>query len=208
MRLNMPLQPEALVFDFDGVLADTEPLYWRAWASVLAPFDVPLSWDDYCRIGRGIKDEHMLASLPQLAADPCLLAIVRERMEGRKELVRKCCAEQSPILASTVTMLRSLQGIRIGLVTSSARCEVEPLLRTAGIDSCFQSIVFAEDTQNHKPHPEPYLMIRARLQVATGMAFEDSDAGFQSATSAGFTAIRVPDPAALPGIVKRTLGST
>lgn len=201
----MPLEVEALVFDFDGVLADTEPLYWRAWVSLLTPLDVSLSWDDYCRIGRGVKDEHMLASLPQLAANPSLLAIVKERMEGRKELVRRWCSEQSPILLSTVHMLKSLKGIRLGLVTSSERCDVELLLRTAGIDSCFQSIVFGDDTRYQKPHPEPYLMIRKRLHVETGIVFEDSDAGIESATSAGFEAIRVHDPAALAGIVKKAL---
>jgi beta-phosphoglucomutase len=204
----MHSEPGALLFDFDGVLADTEPLYWRAWSSVLALHDVPLSWDDYCRIGRGIKDEQMLKSLPQLASDPPLLARVKQRMGERKELVRQWWSEELPISPSTVDLLKSLGGFRLGLVTSSDRCDVEPLLCRADIKSCFHAIVFGEDTHHHKPDPEPYLVIRERLGVETGTAFEDSDAGLQSATSAGFQAIRVHDPRQLPAIVAKMLGRT
>ena len=58
--------PEVLVFDFDGVIANTEPLYWRAWCELLQPYNVAFAWADYCRIGRGIRDEKMLASLAEI----------------------------------------------------------------------------------------------------------------------------------------------
>ncbi len=69
----MRLFPKALVFNFDGVLADTGPLYWKAWATLLAPHNICLSWEDYCRFGRGVTDEQMLEKLPQLSANPPVL---------------------------------------------------------------------------------------------------------------------------------------
>ena len=66
--LKMNSGSEALVFDFDGVIADTEPLYWRAWCELLKPYAVTFEWDEYCRIGRGIRDEKMLPSLAEIVA--------------------------------------------------------------------------------------------------------------------------------------------
>jgi beta-phosphoglucomutase-like phosphatase (HAD superfamily) len=65
----MTMSTGALIFDFDGVLADTEPLIWKAWALLLASHRVDLSWDEYCRFGRGVTDQQMLSRLPQLRSN-------------------------------------------------------------------------------------------------------------------------------------------
>jgi HAD superfamily hydrolase (TIGR01549 family) len=102
-------------------------------------------------------------------------------------------------------MLNELQAFRLGLVTSSDRDEVEPLLRAAGIHTSFGAIVYADDTKRHKPDSEPYLLVRERLAIQTGIVFEDSDSGLESALTAGFIAIRVDRPENLPAIVKGSL---
>ena len=201
----MSLQTEALVFDFDGVLADTEPLYWKAWESLLAAHGIPFTWNDYCKFGRGIKDSQMLATLPQLASQPSLVASIGEQLKSRKETIREWVAQGSCIAAPTVRMLKSLTKYKTGLVTSSEREEVEPMLHAAGIYECFQAFVFGGDVARHKPDPEPYLRIRQQLGVDTGLAFEDSDAGRRSAAQAGFTVVHILHPSELPEIVNRTL---
>lgn len=192
---------KALVFDFDGVLADTEPLYWKAWAVLLAPHGIEFSWEEYCRIGRGVRDEQIPLRIPQLVSNPSALASVRIRMPSRIELVRRWSLEQQLISEATVRMLQTLTGLRLGLVTSSERREVEPTLRAAGAYNYFHEFVFGEDCVHHKPHPAPYLLMRKKLGVESGVVFEDSDAGMESATAAGFEAIRVGSPAELPGLV-------
>ncbi|MGA8510279.1 MAG: HAD hydrolase-like protein, partial [Candidatus Sulfotelmatobacter sp.] len=72
--------PQTLVFDFDGVLADTESLHWKAWAILLASHGISLSWEDYCRFGRGVKDEQMIERLPQAAADRVLQCRLKEQI--------------------------------------------------------------------------------------------------------------------------------
>jgi HAD superfamily hydrolase (TIGR01509 family) len=201
MRLNRP----ALVFDFDGVLADTEPLIWKAWAQLLALHHIGLTWEEYCRHGRGATDEEMLVSLLHPAPDPSLLPFLTSQIPLREQLVRQRCSEHSPIPAGTISMLRSLGNHRIGLVTSSHRSEVEPLLHQAGILSCFHGLVFSEDCTRHKPDPEPYLLIRKLLAVESGLAFEDSDAGLASAEAAGFTVVPVDEPSRLASIVAASL---
>lgn len=203
----MTLDTEALVFDFDGVLADTEPLIWRAWARILAAHHIKLTWDDYCRFGRGVTDQKMLGSLPQLDSDPKIVAKLLEQFDAQKEIIRSWSLQQSPIPERTVLVLRQLSGFRIGLVTSSRRGDVEPILRAAGIYLCFDALVFAEDSTRHKPDPEPYILVRERLGISRGLAFEDSDAGLASAGAAGFTAVRVDDPHNLAEIVAASIGT-
>ena len=199
------MRPEALVFDFDGVLADTEPLYWKAWAELLAPHGIAFTWEEYCRYGRGVKDEEMLTALPQLASQPSIVAALEQKLPARKQMVRAWSQQRSPIPDSVIRSLLSLRRFRLGLVTSSNRSEVEPLLRRAGIDQCFEALVFRGDVRRHKPDPAPYLEIRSCLRVETGIAFEDSEAGIRSATAAGFTTVRVVSPADLPGLVLQVI---
>ncbi len=201
----MPFARRALVFDFDGVLADTEPVIWQAWAGLLAPHNIAFTWDDYCRLGRGATDEQMLGRLPAVQLDPDLLACLEAAIDTRRQIVRDACLDRSPIPATTACMLSQLHDFSLGLVTSSSRDEVEPVLRNAGVLSCFHAMVCADDCARHKPDPEPYLLIRKRLGIETAFAFEDSAAGLASATAAGFTAIRVPDPQHLPDIVAAAL---
>jgi len=202
---KMDSSPEALVFDFDGVIANTEPLYWRAWCELLRPYNVSFAWADYCRIGRGIRDEKMLAPLAVIVADSAVMALIERRLPERREMVRQWKLDQPPIAEATVQLLNSLEGRRLGLVTSSDRTDIEPLLQRAGIAECFEACVFGEEITSHKPDPAPYLLIRRKLDIGGGIAFEDSEAGLLSAMSAGFKTVRVSSPDELPELVKKVL---
>ncbi len=203
----MHSRPDSLILDFDGVLADTEPLYWRAWAELLLPHGIKLTWEEYCRIGRGIRDEDMLPRLPQVASNPALLLSLSQQLASRKETIQTWSSQESPICEPTVKLLRSLSAFPLGLVTSSNRSEVEPVMRAAGVVECFQAMVFGNETSQHKPHPAPYLRIREKLGVPTGfgLVFEDSDAGMESAAAAGLKTIHVDSPANLSTIVQKAL---
>jgi beta-phosphoglucomutase len=161
----MYLQPESLIFDFDGVLADTEPLYWRAWVELLRPHGIVLSWEQYCRVGRGVKDEEMLPRIPQVVSNPALLARLKEKLVSRREMVQRWATEQTQISEATAQLLHSLSAFQLGLVTSSHRADVEPMLRAAGVAECFEATVFGDEVTQHKPHPAPYLQIREKLGV-------------------------------------------
>ena len=102
-------------------------------------------------------------------------------------------------------MLQSLEGRTLGLVTSSDRSDIEPLLQRAGIADCFNACVFGEEIASHKPDPAPYLLIRKKLGISGGIVFEDSEAGLLSARSAGFKTVRVSGPDELPELVRKIL---
>ncbi len=196
--------PEALVFDYDGVLADTEPLHWKSWAALFRPFDVELTWEEYGRIGRGVSDIQMFASLvknaPRLPVDELMLLNLE-----RRRMVLEWSLAESPIPRETIDLLAKLKADKIGLVTSSDRVDVEPVLRASGIYDRFDAIIFGDDVAVHKPAPDPYLLIAKNLGVSTGIAFEDSDSGMKSALAAGFKAIRIEHPKDLAQIVAQLL---
>lgn len=197
--------PEALVFDFDGVIANTEPLHWRAWCELLRPYAAPFSWDEYCRIGRGIRDEKMLAALAGIVADPEIMVQIERRLPERNEMVRQWTRDEPPIANATVQLLKEFEDWPLGLVTSSDSAEIETLLQQAGIADCFDACVFGEEVMRHKPDPAPYRLIREKLGISGGIAFEDSDAGMLSAAAAGFQSIRVSSPSDLPRLVRQAL---
>jgi HAD superfamily hydrolase (TIGR01509 family) len=201
-------QIDALIFDYDGVIADTEPLYWRSWADILKPLGINLTWEQYCENGRGVRDACMLDTFRQTIEDPSVFSKLEKQNALRKLTMRDLCISEPPIHKSTIEMLFSLKGYRLGLVTSSARPDVQPVLRAAGVFECFNALVFAEDVERHKPAPDPYLMLRRRLGAETGLVFEDSDAGIASAQQAGFNVVRIPEPEELSQIVYRELSST
>jgi beta-phosphoglucomutase len=199
---------EALIFDYDGVIANTEPLYWQSWAEILEPMGINFTWDQYCKVGRGVQDARMLDIVRPLVKKPSLLSGLEEQNELRKQIMRDRWIREPPIPETTIEMLLSLKGYRLGLVTSSAKSDVQPVLRAAGIYKCFDALVFGEDVEHHKPAPDPYLQVKSRLGVKTGLVFEDSDAGITSAQQAGFTVIPITEPEQLSRIVFREISHT
>jgi beta-phosphoglucomutase len=195
-----------LVFDYDGVLANTEPLHWDSWKKLLAPYRIELTWDQYCRHCRGVADSRMREVFIEMSPQAVGLPDLAPYLAARNLEVRESSLAQSPIPRSTLEMLRRLGDWRLGLVTSAERGDVEPVLRSANIQGCFEAAVFRGDVTRYKPAPDPYLAIAACMSVATGLAFEDSDAGIASAIAAGFHAIRVDDPENLPGVVSQITG--
>lgn len=196
---------DTLIFDYDGVIADTEPLHWRSWTQILEPLGVQFTWEQYCEFGRGVHDGRMIQSLRERLHEPEVLRGVEQQNALRKDIMRQLCASHPPINERTIEMLLSLNGHRLGLVTSSARSEVEPVLQAAGIYQCFDGRVFGEDVERHKPAPDPYLLLKTQMGIDTGLVFEDSNAGIMSAQEAGFTVIPVADPNELPQLVYREI---
>jgi HAD superfamily hydrolase (TIGR01509 family) len=199
------LPMDALVFDYDGVLADTEPLHWRSWAELLASYNLSLTWRQYLEIGLGVQDRAFFESFRKLASPEEVPESIWAKNRIRKMQVTEWCLKSSPIPRDTIAMLHSLRRRRLGLVTSSARYEVEPVLHATGVFEYFSSRIYGEDVTNPKPDPAPYRLAAASLGVQSGLAFEDSEAGIQSARMAGFRAMRVDHPRALGDLVFQTI---
>lgn len=201
--MRMPY--EAILFDFDGVLADSEPVHFACWQEILKPFSVPLDWETYCRHGIGASDRMLLRLLCSRADPPVDVDLVYAEYPRKRDLFRARMLELQPFSAELKEMLPSLRDYPMAVVTSSGQPEVEPILIRAGLRDYFAAAVYSADVKEHKPAPDPYLLAIQRLGVRSGLAVEDSDAGEQSARAAGLDVLRVRTPSEMPALLREKL---
>jgi beta-phosphoglucomutase len=198
---------DAILFDFDGVLVDSEPLHWACWAEVLAPLGVTLDWEFYRDRCIGIDDREMLRMMAGRADPPRDWEEFWQRYPAKKEIFRARTIAAPPFPAGIAEMLERLRGnYKMAVVTSSGRSEIEPLLDAAGLRDYFDTLVCARDAPRHKPAPDPYLLAAERLAARTALVVEDSEAGIASGRAAGFEVLEVKNPADVPRLVFGRLG--
>jgi beta-phosphoglucomutase len=184
----------AIVFDFDGVLADSEVLHLRAYQQVLAPLGAELSRADYFARYLGFDDEGVFRTL---AADRGLRL---EREEIADLITRKSGVFESLEASADVLFPGAERCVRtlaeefpLGIASGAMRHEIEAVLDRGGLRNCFAFIVASGDTPSSKPAPDPYLRaaaLHARVPEAC-VAIEDSRWGIESARTAGLACVGI-----------------
>ena len=204
----------AVIFDFDGVLVDSEPSHFRALRDCLVPEGVSIDEEDY-RTKLLAYDDHtaIRIALGQagLEVDPARVARAAERKADcyQREVDR---VEWFPGARELVSRLEC----PLAIASGARRDEIERVLEVAGLRDRFAALVSADDVEHTKPHPAPYL--RACAELAAGesglapaecVAFEDSPPGIASARSAGMRVIAVTNsyPEERLGLAHRIIGS-
>jgi beta-phosphoglucomutase len=196
---------DALFFDFDGVLADTEPLHWRIWREVLLPVGIDLAWDYYERECIGITEMAMLETLGRLANPPKTALELSPLYSLKRSRFRDEVMAKPPISKETIALVQEMSGLKIAVITSSQRSEIEPILKQTKLLPLITACVYGDETAKHKPSPEPYLLAVQRTHACRPLVFEDSDPGLASARAAGLDTVRVTSADKLPEIVRRAL---
>ena len=182
---------EAVLFDFDGVLVDSEPLHYECWCEIVGRFQLPLSWDEYATRCIGVSDRAMIQALCDIRGRPDLFDDIWALYPEKKRLFRERIVLDVPMPEPTRELLVSLDGLKLAVVSSSGRTEVEPPLQAVGVAVRFSTIVCGDDVRELKPSPEPYLLAAERLGVSRALVVEDSDAGCASGRAAGFDVVRI-----------------
>ena len=186
------MQYEAILFDFDGVLVDSEPVHWRCWNQILAPFGAFLEWDRYCAHCIGVSDREMIATLCAQFDPPLPFDDVWAQYPVKRDLFRGLMIEAGAVKADVVELIRELHSSHLlAVVTSSGQREVEPILELSGISPYLGTAVYGGDVRRLKPAPDPYLLAIARLGVHRALVVEDSDAGLAAARAAGLDVLHV-----------------
>jgi HAD superfamily hydrolase (TIGR01509 family) len=189
---------DAILFDFDGVLLDSEPIHAACWAEVLAPHGVKLSWEDYSARYVGMDDRIMLRQIAAEAVPPLDWELLWAQYPAKKELFRQKIGDP-PFPSKLADLLQELHAqYPLAVVSSSSRIEIEPPLTVRNLRRYFDALVTGEDVQRHKPAPDPYLLAARLLGVQKPLVVEDSDPGVASAQTAGFAVLRVNCAAEMP----------
>jgi HAD superfamily hydrolase (TIGR01509 family) len=182
---------EAILFDNDGVLVDTETLYYRANREALATAGVDLDEATYVELylRQGIGAFHLAEARGLSPADVAALRAARNRRYG--ELV----AREDIAIPGVLDLIRRLAGrFRLAIVTSA---EPEPFSRTharTGLLPFFETVLTRADTVRAKPDPDPYLLAVRRLGLPASrcLVIEDSERGLRAAKAAGLACWVVP----------------
>ena len=186
----------AVVFDMDGLMLDTEPIYKAAWQAASAELGHDLADEFYAQfVGRPNDDcERLLFERfgPEFPFD-------RFRARWRELWDADAAANgirTKPGLIELLTLLETLK-IPFAIATSSEAAETDFCLRAAGLDGRFPVRVTRDQIAHGKPAPDIYLEAARRLQIdpAQCVALEDSEAGILSASRAGMVPLLIPDGA-------------
>jgi HAD superfamily hydrolase (TIGR01509 family) len=184
----------AIIFDFDGVLVDSEPLHLRAYQDVLSGMAVTLTREEYYGQLLGYDDEAVFATIADARGwaldERQIAALIAEKTRVFDALMETAGALY-PGAAACIERMAS--AFPLGIASGSLRHEIETVLRRHRLDHHFRFIVASGDTPSGKPAPDPY----ARAAVLHGVppaacaAIEDSHWGIQSAKAAGLGCIGI-----------------
>jgi HAD superfamily hydrolase (TIGR01509 family) len=181
----------AVAFDMDGLLVDSEPLWFLAESAVMARLGA--AWepaDQHALVGGslGRTVEYLLAKAPE-PADPAVVG--RWLIETMVDLVSTRALVVLPGVADLVAEVRAA-GLPYALVTSSVPAVADAVL--ARLEVPFDVVVSAADVTHAKPDPEGYLLAAAKLGVDPRrcIALEDSPNGIAAAEAAGYRVVAVP----------------
>ena len=192
IRATLPPVFEALLWDNDGVLVDTEGLYFQATREVLAEVGVELTEDGYRQLFLVEARGAWHLAEPRLGADD-LAALKRRRGLRYRDLIEE--RRHELVIPGATDAARKLAArYRMAIVTSSERDHFECIHRRTELLGHFELVLTQGDYRASKPDPEPYLTAVARLGIAPErcLVLEDSERGLRAAKAAGLACWVLP----------------
>jgi len=188
----------AVLFDFDGVLVDSEPLHYRALRECLVPCGITIDEEKYLRCYLAYDDRESIRIALERHGEPYDPDRVDEVARRKAGLYETLMAEV-PFFPGARDLIASLADeVPLGIASGARRAEIEGILTAAGLRGAFAAVVGADDVTRTKPHPEPYLAAMAGLApLVPGLAppeclvVEDSMPGIASALAAGMKVLAV-----------------
>jgi HAD superfamily hydrolase (TIGR01509 family) len=206
----------AVLFDFDGVLVNSEPLHFRAMRDALTAEGFTIDEEEYWR--------HLLAHDDRAAIRIALerhgVPYDRSRIEAvtrRKAEAYEAALGRIPFFPGAAELVRALaREVPLAIASGARRVEIEAILQAGGLRDAFTAVVGIDDVSRGKPDPEPYLTAMQRLtgrapglQPADCLVIEDSYTGILAGLSAGMKVLAVTNsyPAAKLASAHRVVDS-
>jgi len=191
---------QAIIFDFDGVIADSEPLHFRAFQQALAEDGLELAPKEYYARYLGYDDVGMFQAFGEDRGLPMDAARVKELVVRKGMKLQAMMSAGSVLFPGAADFVRAAaQTVPIAIASGALRHEIVEIIEAAGVSELFAAIVASGDTPESKPSPEPYRLAFERLRETTGtaldprrcVAIEDSRWGLESARGAGLRCVGV-----------------
>ena len=195
-------RPDAVIFDFDGILVDTEPLHCEAFRKVLEPLGIGFTWQEYEDRYMGFDDRDAFREAFRIHGKTLDEDSLKELLTVKSVAFQEAIQGGVRAYPGALSLVDSLhaQGLPLAISSGALRSDIAPILTQLGISRCFPLAVTADDVQRSKPDPESYRLAFARLKQAYPsrvssakgcLAIEDTPAGIRSAKGAGLTVLAV-----------------
>ncbi|GFO62035.1 haloacid dehalogenase [Geomonas silvestris] len=191
---------DAVIFDFDGIIVDTEPLHYKAFQEILVPLGLGYSWEEYLETYMGFDDRDAFREAFKVAGRSLSDAELKKMMEEKAEAFLCIVSGGVAPYPGVVELIRSISGnLPLALCSGALRSDIDPILTQLGLTGAFDTLVTADEVAASKPDPESYRVAVQRLQAlypgkvdaSRGVAIEDTPAGIVSATGAGLKVLAV-----------------
>ncbi len=192
---------KALIFDFDGVIVDTEPLHYQAFQKILEPLGFCYSWDDYIEYYMGFDDREAFREVFRRHSKELIETELESLISQKAKIFLDIIQEGIKAYSGAVNLVKELSGnIPLALCSGALVSDIYPILDQLGIADKFDVIVSAEDVSVSKPDPESYRLAQYRLNLKypdlaitpeNCLAIEDTPAGIESAKAAGISVLAV-----------------
>lgn len=185
---------ELVIFDMDGLMFDTERIYYKAWQEASKAHGYEMTWEVYTQIvARNSRYiEKVLKEI--FGADLPYQAVEKMKRELANEMV---ASEGIQIKKGLLELLDALEakGIKKAVATSSQREKALHYLSLAGIKERFDDIICGDEVMESKPNPEIFVKVGTRLGAnpAHTLVLEDSRLGLEAGKRAGMMTVLIPD---------------
>jgi beta-phosphoglucomutase len=191
---------KAIIFDCDGVIADTEPLHLAAFQKVLAGEGIGLSTEEYYREYLALDDRGCFTKVFREHQKPLDDARLRLLIDRKAASIEPVMRERLRLFPGVAEFIRAAADkYPLAIASGALRREVELITGLGGLRDCFGVVVTAEDVERSKPHPDPFLkacsLINARgaamVEARECLVVEDSIHGIRAAHAAGMACLAV-----------------
>lgn len=192
---------DAIVFDFDGVVVDSEPVHYQAFAEILRGEGIDLVREDYYAKYLGFDDRDCFTAVLADHGRPPRPGQIADLIARKTQIVQQIFRDSIQPLPGAVELIRAAakDDLPVAICSGALRLEIQLASRRIGVLQHIATIVAADDVRHGKPDPEGYLMAVARLAATKGrpfaagrcLAVEDSPAGVQAAKTAGMKVLAV-----------------
>ena len=182
---------EAVVWDMDGVIADTAHYHFKAWQEVFQKRGVNFIEDDFKRIF-GQRNDTIIRNTVGGGISPSEVDIIAAEKE---ENYRKRVANNIKPLPGAMELISSLgeNGVKMAIASSAPMENIQLVTLGLSINDCFQAIVWGREVTEGKPSPQGFLLAARKLEVEPGncVVIEDAVAGVTAAKRAGMKCLAV-----------------
>jgi beta-phosphoglucomutase len=201
--MSTPIPPVAVIFDFDGVMVDSERLHYEAYQAVLRPQGLGFEWEEYAErymcYSDGDAIERVYLEAGRSIGPEALGSLIDRKAEAFQ---RHLGARRVPVFEGVVDLLGEIRdaGLPCAICSAASRTDIESILYSLNLSDFFSVIVSAEDVRVGKPDPSGYRLAVQKtaarcpergITAPVSLAIEDTPGGVRAARGAGLQVLAV-----------------